>query len=58
MSGSVVGRPRAIWVWRDSVGGWLGFFPGAPAAIQGITALALGDLIFINASGPVGWDMR
>lgn len=55
---AVVARTRAIWVWRDSVGAWLGFFPGQPAAIQGITALALRDLIFMNTSGAVGWDMR
>lgn len=55
---AVIGRTRAIWVWRDSVGGWLGFLPGAPASIQGISGLAFGDLIFINATAAIGWDTR
>ena len=55
---SVVGRTHAIWVWRDAVNRWLGFFPGAPASVQGISGLALGDVIFIHSNGAVGWDMR
>lgn len=57
MDAGVLARARAIWVWRESVGAWLGFFPGPPAAIQGITSVSLGDIVFIHTSSPVGWDM-
>ncbi|PZC45958.1 MAG: hypothetical protein DK306_001429 [Chloroflexi bacterium] len=55
---AVLARTQAVWVWRDSVGAWLGFFPSAPPGVSGITALALGDFVFLHASGPVTWDMR
>ena len=35
-----------------------GVLPGAPPAINGLTSIQLGDLIFIPVQRPVSWDMR
>jgi len=54
----VLARAQSIWVWRDLVGRWRGFFPGSPAFLQEATDLALGDLVFLTMDSAVGWDMR
>ncbi|MCZ6707216.1 MAG: Ig-like domain-containing protein [Chloroflexi bacterium] len=54
----VLARAQSIWVWRDLVGRWRGFFPGSPAFLQEATDLALGDLVFLSMDTGVGWDMR
>jgi hypothetical protein len=58
LDASVLSRVTSIWIWRDSVGAWLGFFPGSPDSLQGVTSIALGDLVFLNANAGVAWDMR
>ena len=53
----VLARAQSIWVWRDLVGRWRGFFPGSPAFLQEATDLALGDLVFLSMDSAVGWDI-